>query len=166
MKDYYQILGVSPKASKEEIQKAYRMLARRYHPDMNPEFDTTEKMQDLSEAYATLSDEKKRCEYDYLYPSTFGFTTSRKKPFYDEFEASMASKRKCTNEKNTENQFVKEDFEKLFQECYQKEREMSDFIKTLREEQKEWSDPYFGFYDEAPVSHNTFTSKLKKFIKK
>src|ERR1700690_3403263 len=65
VKDYYEILGVDNKASQEELKKAYRKLARKYHPDLNQGDKTAEsKFKELSEAYETLSDEKKRAEYD------------------------------------------------------------------------------------------------------
>ena len=65
MKDYYKILGVEDKASEAEIKKAYRELAKKYHPDINkgnPEFEN--RFKDISEAYAVLKDSKKRAEYD------------------------------------------------------------------------------------------------------
>ncbi|MDA8083157.1 MAG: molecular chaperone DnaJ [Nitrospiraceae bacterium] len=65
VKDYYEILGIDKKASQDEIKKAYRKLARKYHPDLNPGDKTAEnKFKELTEAYEVLSDEKKRTEYD------------------------------------------------------------------------------------------------------
>ncbi len=63
--EYYEILGVSKKASAAEIKKSYRKLALKYHPDKNPDNkEAEEKFKKISEAYAVLSDEKKRQEYD------------------------------------------------------------------------------------------------------
>ena len=60
--DFYKILGVSPSASKEEIKKAFRKKAKKYHPDLNPEYQ--ELFKKIIEAYETLSDDNKRKEYD------------------------------------------------------------------------------------------------------
>lgn len=65
-KDYYQILGLQRGASEEEIKKAYRKLARKYHPDVSKEANAKEKFQEVSEAYETLRDKEKRAAYDSL----------------------------------------------------------------------------------------------------
>lgn len=67
-KDYYDILGVNKKASDEEIKRAYRKLAMRYHPDRNPnKKEAEERFKEINEAYAVLGDQEKRKQYD-----TFG----------------------------------------------------------------------------------------------
>jgi curved DNA-binding protein len=65
-KDYYKILGVERGASEEDIKKAYRKLARKYHPDVSKEANAKEKFQEVSEAYETLRDKEKRAAYDSL----------------------------------------------------------------------------------------------------
>src|SRR5687768_6827444 len=63
--DYYDTLGVSRSASQEDIQKAYRKMARKYHPDMNPDDATAKKkFQEVQAAYEVLSDDEKRKKYD------------------------------------------------------------------------------------------------------
>lgn len=63
-RDYYEVLGIAKNADKDEIKKAYRKLALKYHPDRNKEPEAAERFKEVSEAYAVLSDEKKRAQYD------------------------------------------------------------------------------------------------------
>ena len=63
-KDYYAALGITKNASQEEIQRAYRKLARKYHPDVNKTPDAEEKFKDIGEAYEVLKDPDKRAKYD------------------------------------------------------------------------------------------------------
>ena len=63
-KDYYEILGVGREASKEEIKKSYKRLAKKYHPDINKDSDATEKFKEINEAAAVLGNDEKRQKYD------------------------------------------------------------------------------------------------------
>lgn len=67
-KDYYQVLGVDKDASKQEIKKAFRQLALRYHPDRNPDDPkkAEEKFKKINKAYEVLGDGVRRIKYDYL----------------------------------------------------------------------------------------------------
>ena len=64
-RDYYEVLGISKSANEDEIKKAYRSLAKKYHPDMNPgDAEAEVKFKEVNEAYAVLSDSEKRSKYD------------------------------------------------------------------------------------------------------
>ena len=63
-RDYYEVLGVDKNADEKEIKMAFRRLAKKYHPDVNKEAGAEEKFKEAQEAYAVLSDEKRRKQYD------------------------------------------------------------------------------------------------------
>lgn len=63
-RDYYEVLGVDRSATRDQIKQAYRQLALKYHPDRNKSVDAAERFREIAEAYAVLSDETKRREYD------------------------------------------------------------------------------------------------------
>ncbi len=67
MKDYYSILGLEPFASEEEVRRAYRNLARQYHPDVNPSAEAARRFLEIHEAYEVLTDPDKRRQYDDQY---------------------------------------------------------------------------------------------------
>jgi len=70
-KDYYEVLGVAKNATTDHIKQAYRKLAMKYHPDVNKAQEAEEKFKQISEAYAVLSDEQKRSQYDQFGPEGF-----------------------------------------------------------------------------------------------
>ena len=64
-RDYYEVLGLQKSASADEIKRAYRQLAKKYHPDMNPgDSEAEQKFKEVNEAYAILSDTDKKAKYD------------------------------------------------------------------------------------------------------
>jgi len=67
-RDYYEVLGISKGASEDEIKKAYRSLAKKYHPDINKAPDAEARFKEINEAYEVLSDPNKKATYD-----QFGF---------------------------------------------------------------------------------------------
>jgi len=80
-KDYYEVLGIKKDATASEIKKAYRNLAKEFHPDKNPDNKAAEDLfKEIQEAYETLSDDKKRSNYD-----QFGHTNGRQQEHYDPF---------------------------------------------------------------------------------
>jgi len=93
-KDYYEVLGVSKNASKEEIDRAFRRLAKKYHPDRNPGDKEAEKrFKEISAAHEVLSDENKRRQYDQLREARArGFATGDFSDFSDFFRSATSGR--------------------------------------------------------------------------
>ena len=78
-KDYYNTLGVDKNSSRDDIRKAYKRLAKKYHPDVNKDPNASEKFKEINEAASVLGDEQKRQQYDQYgtaEPTTAGFDYS------------------------------------------------------------------------------------------
>jgi len=90
-KDYYDILGVPRNATLDDIKKAYRELALKYHPDINKSKEAEEKFKEINEAYAVLSDQEKRKQYDLMGNDEFNTRFSEEDIFRD-FDISSVFK--------------------------------------------------------------------------
>ena len=95
-RDYYQTLGVDRQSGQDEIKRAYRKLARKYHPDLNKASEAEEKFKEISEAYEVLGDAEKRAAYDRLGSDFASGQDFRPPPNWDagfEFSDGFASER-------------------------------------------------------------------------
>ncbi len=88
-RDYYDVLGISKSADANEIKRAYRKLAKKYHPDMNKAADAEDKFKEVQEAYEVLSDENKRATYDQF--GHAGMENAGFNPGFDGFEDIFSS---------------------------------------------------------------------------
>lgn len=111
MKNYYEILGLKRDASSEEIKKAYRKLARQYHPDVNPgNKQAEEKFKEINEAYNTLNDDELKKAYD----DRLDFGSDKNKPGESKNKASHGPGGTTGGFKNFDMDEVEKSFEKFF----------------------------------------------------
>ena len=107
-KDYYKLLGVSKNASADDIKKAFRKLARRYHPDVNPgDKKSEEKFKEINEAYEVLSDSDKRTKYDTLGPN-----------WQDQFGYSSGTGRRTSNFRGSSTNYNASGFSDFFETLF------------------------------------------------
>lgn len=108
--DYYKILGIDKSANEAEIKKAYRKLARKYHPDLNPNDESSKvKFQELNEANEVLSDSEKRKKYD-----KYGKDWKHA----DEFEKQGKYQQQNQSSKSNSSQFKEEDYSSFFESMF------------------------------------------------
>ncbi|MGM9933682.1 MAG: DnaJ domain-containing protein [Clostridium sp.] len=132
MKDYYKILGVSEKADNNELKKAFRSLAKKYHPDRNKDDESAKlKFQEVNEAYGVLSKEKSRKEYD-------------------EKRAAFSNKKDNQGFKNTSKSSSK------------KENKSQADDRTKEEAMADLNNYFANFFGFDPKSNNMNKDKLKK----
>jgi DnaJ-class molecular chaperone len=128
-KDYYTILGVDAGSSQQQIKNAYRGMALRYHPDKNRDNPAgTEKMKEINEAYAVLSDPKKRTEYDSLRQQYGDFAYDRFRQGYSEQDIFRGSDINQIFEELARS-FGLKGFDEIFREFYGNEARSFEFHK-------------------------------------
>ncbi|WP_028325127.1 DnaJ domain-containing protein [Desulfatirhabdium butyrativorans] len=115
--DYYTTLGVSPQASQQDIKRAYRDLAFQYHPDHCKDADCSDRMKAINEAYAVLSDTKKRNEYDTLKCQYGNAATNQFRNAYSEQEIFRGSDIQQVFEEMAR-AFGIRGFDEIFKQCY------------------------------------------------
>lgn len=141
MKNYYEILEVSQNASKEIIEKAYKVLAKKYHPDLNPDNkkEAEDKMKEVNEAYKVLIDDKKRENYDFIL---------NKKQEIEQRKQSQSTTSSETVEKEPNNTISYTDDEDNFVINTNKMDK-----KTQKKIQRKLQERYLEAYDEYLRSH-------------
>ena len=149
MRDYYKILNVLPSASEEEIKSSYRVLARRYHPDLSAEKESAEKFRLVQEAYETLSNKKKRNEYDKI------FSENKAKEFRKKYYAYQTASRMYERRKNSDfsNQA------KNYQHIQKMREEALKRKEALKKKEKEENSFFINFIKRIP---NYFSSLKEK----
>ena len=109
-KDYYKILEISQNATDEEIKKAFREQAIKWHPDRNQGIDTTLRMQEINEAYLILKDKEARTRYDIEYNKFKQHQARQQKNTTENEKAKSESQHKHQEEKQSNRQYEYSDF--------------------------------------------------------
>lgn len=130
-KNYYDILGVTPDSSNAEVKAAFRSLARKFHPDVNP--DSADKFKDISEAYDILSNPEKRNQYNILngfFKTEKTKTSSARAEEQYRYKYSHQEHKNTNQNINSQTKPKKEDFSKKINEIFE------EFKKSNKKEQK------------------------------
>jgi curved DNA-binding protein CbpA len=122
--DYYKILGLNKDATKAEIKKRYRELAKKYHPDVNKSANATAEMQNIQEAYYILYDDEARLRYDIQYEKIYG----HEKNYH---QHSSYKKQDQSNRPNNEQQNYQFNDPILEKWILNAKRQSADFVKRL-----------------------------------
>ncbi len=148
MKNYYSILGVTPDSSDAEIKSAYRHLARKFHPDVNP--DGASKFKDITEAYETLSDAKKRLHYDTI-NGFFKSTPKAEKQHTSSKQAQSEYKKRTKGAENSSKENIQSNSSKNKEEFSKK---INDIFENFAKNKKERPLPKKGsdIFEEISIS--------------
>lgn len=160
MKDYYEILEVNKKASKEVIDKAYKVLAKKYHPDLQQEdnkINAQKRMQEVNEAYEVLSDENKRKEYDE------SLEAEEKRKLED-----LIKKENFEQQQYEKNQ--QEYYEDNQQEQYQENYEQNEYInpfskKAIKEQRKREKEERRRYIEEEERRYRNYLRSMGYKVK-
>lgn len=130
-KDYYKVMGVEPNATADDIKRAYRKLARKYHPDVSKESDAEEKFKALGEAYEVLKDPQKRAQFD-----KYGAYWKAQS------QAEQAQERGTASPQYTSSAFSSDD-----------QAEFNDFINNLFKDRFQQQEGFYQTHDQPFTGH-------------
>ena len=145
--NYYEILEVNENASIEVIDKAYRVLAKKYHPDVSKEENAQEKFKEAQEAYSVLSDESKRSNYDFILKKKKELDSINKSTNYSSTENNSSEKSSINNNQyendtplNNPSKYDKENF--VVDTTFMDDKQKKKIEKKLQERYVEAYDNY------------------------
>ena len=142
MRNYYELLGISINATEQEIRAAYHKQARKYHPDNNPEQDTTGIMQELTLAYNTLCNASSRRQYDSTLKQQYRTSTSHstgyssKTPNTDDFWSAVDEVMRKNQEAQARMKKQQQEREERMRKAQQEQEER--LRKILQEQEEAW----------------------------
>jgi len=164
-KDYYAILETSSTATKAEIKSAYRQQAKKWHPDKNPNVDTTQKMQEVAEAYYILNDDEARVRYDKEYLRFRNFKQEKKKeePKQKQYEEKKPEQEKAYEQKTHDSKTEKQKEEYT---TYQFDDEtLKKWMENARKQAiRNFQEIIIEFRDSSVVGFGTFFGTAIKAI--